>query len=197
MNPEHIINLQGRDFVKYEGLLDEAHKQGLKSIRTQLVQIPSGANEQTCIVTAEAVFLGANGVERVFTGIGDASPRNVSKGILPHLIRMSETRSKARALRDGTNIGMTAFEELDVAELPAEEGQGAAKATTSKEKPKPASKAQLDTCTRELKRTGTTPEEGRDYLREHFNKISRSELTEAEMERFLAYLKACPSQADV
>jgi hypothetical protein len=47
-----------------------------------------------------------------FTGIGDASPSNVTRMIAPHLIRMAETRSKARALRDAVNVGVTALEEL-------------------------------------------------------------------------------------
>ncbi len=47
-----------------------------------------------------------------FTGIGDASPDNVGRTIAPHIIRMAETRAKARALRDAVNIGVTALEEL-------------------------------------------------------------------------------------
>jgi len=104
---EHIINWQGQDFVKYEGLLDEAHQQGLKRISTTLIQIPHEDNGHVAIVTAE-VETGKG----AFAGIGDASPANVNRMIVPHVIRMAETRAKARALRDAVNVGVTALEEL-------------------------------------------------------------------------------------
>jgi predicted component of type VI protein secretion system len=52
------------------------------------------------------------GGERRFSGIGDASPGNVGRNIVPHLTRMAETRAKTRALRDAVNVGATALEEL-------------------------------------------------------------------------------------
>lgn len=47
-----------------------------------------------------------------FGGLGDANPGNVNRRVAAHLIRMAETRAKARALRDAVNIGVVALEEL-------------------------------------------------------------------------------------
>jgi hypothetical protein len=66
--------------------------------------------------------------DRRFSGIGDASPENVGRNIVPHLIRMAETRAKARALRDAVNVGATALEELsDGDDAPPAEGFGTAR----------------------------------------------------------------------
>ena len=48
-----------------------------------------------------------------FTGIGDASPKNVNPKVAPHAIRMAETRAEARALRKALDIGIVALEELE------------------------------------------------------------------------------------
>src|SRR5579871_2627783 len=111
MKKEFIVERQGRSFVLYAGLLDMAHQQGLKSIRTELVQVPNETNRHVAICTA-TVTLEKDGEERVFTGIGDAAPNNVAPAMQTCLIRMSETRAKARALRDAVNVGVAAFEEL-------------------------------------------------------------------------------------
>lgn len=107
MNKDFIVDRQGRQFVLYAGLLDLAHQQGLKAITTTIVQIPVDENGTTAIVHATVE------TERgVFTGIGDAAPHNVSRMMVPHLLRMAETRAKARALRDAVNIGVVSLEEL-------------------------------------------------------------------------------------
>jgi hypothetical protein len=104
---EYMIERQGKRFVLYAGLLEEAHSRGLRSIETDLLQVPGPGNGEVAIV--KAVVRTEDGK---FTGIGDASPENVNRTIAPHVIRMAETRAKARALRDAINVGVTAFEEL-------------------------------------------------------------------------------------
>ena len=112
VKPEYIHNLKGKDFVLYTGLLDLSHEMGLKKIETNILQFPTEENHNTCIVKASATFHQTGGDDKVFEGIGDAAPYNVNKMIKAHIIRMAETRAKARALRDGTNVGITALEEL-------------------------------------------------------------------------------------
>ena len=102
-----MIERQGKRFVLYAGLLEEAHSRGLRSIETELLQVPAAENGDVAIVRAVVRM-----EDGKFAGIGDASPQNVGRMIAPHLIRMAETRAKARALRDAINVGVTAFEEL-------------------------------------------------------------------------------------
>src|ERR671932_2918117 len=121
MREEYMIERQGKRFVLYAGLLEEAHSRGLRSIETELLQVPESGNGEVAIV--RAVVRTEDGK---FSGIGDASPENVNRTIAPHVIRMAETRAKARALRDAINVGVTAFEELggedgaEVVESPAQ-----------------------------------------------------------------------------
>ena len=113
MKKEFIVERDGRSFVLYAGLLDLGHERGLRGITTTLVQVPSELNGMTAIVHATVETEGGT-----FTGLGDASPGNVTRMMAPHLIRMAETRAKARALRDAVNVGVTAFEELGDDERP-------------------------------------------------------------------------------
>jgi hypothetical protein len=108
LNKQFVMNLHGKDYVKFEGLLDLGHQDGLSEVTTDIVDLPTDENGNTCIVRARVVTK-----RGIFTGIGDASPNSVgNKMIAVHLIRMAETRAVARALRFATNIGMTALEEL-------------------------------------------------------------------------------------
>ena len=108
LDERFIMNLKGKDFVLYSGLLDLAHQKGIRSITVEAVQFPTKDNgmEAICKATTEA----ANG--EVFTDWGDANPKNVNSTVANHILRMASTRAKARTFRDFSNIGMTCLEEL-------------------------------------------------------------------------------------
>jgi hypothetical protein len=117
LNPEFVIQIVTRnergdavgekEFVTYAGLLALAHDLGLEEIHTTVLQMPTEANEHTAVVRALA-----KGKPGLYSGLGDASPANTNRKVARHLIRVAETRAKARALRDLTNVSLVAFEEL-------------------------------------------------------------------------------------
>lgn len=109
INEKFIINLNGQSYVTYEGLLDLAHQKGLESLTVEILQLPTKENGMTAICQAKAEAEG-----QFYSDIGDASPSSVQSVLVPHILRMASTRAKARTLRDFTNVGMTAFEELDL-----------------------------------------------------------------------------------
>lgn len=97
-----------RETIAYAELLKLAHDEGLKSIATSLVLTPCDDNGRLAIVKASVE------TERGrFEALGDADPGNVDDFLAPHLIRVAETRAKARALRDACNVGVVSSEELD------------------------------------------------------------------------------------
>lgn len=108
LDERFLINIQGKDFVLYTGLLDLAHQHGLLKLEVEQIQVPLKENDYTAICRATAIA--QNGA--VFSDVGDANPGNVNRKIAPHVLRMASTRAKARVLRDLTNIGITCLEEL-------------------------------------------------------------------------------------
>lgn len=111
IDPRWMVNLQGKQFVLFPGLLHLAHETGLRSIETELVQIPSGENGHCAIVRAIARFRAEDG-DAVWSAYGDASPANTKGPISAALIRMAETRGIARTLRMACDVGETALDEL-------------------------------------------------------------------------------------
>ncbi len=108
LDERFIKNIDGKDFALYSGLLDLAHQKNLTSMEVDLLQIPTKENEHTAICRAT----GKTAVGGIFIDVGDANPMNCNAKVARHIIRMASTRAKARCLRDLTNIGMTALEEL-------------------------------------------------------------------------------------
>ena len=101
--PEHLVEIQGKKFVKFAGLLALAHTKGLASLSAEWTY------NDTTLSLAQAVAVFPWGR---FEECGDATPENVSKKVVPHFRRVALTRAKARALRDALNIDMVALEEL-------------------------------------------------------------------------------------
>jgi hypothetical protein len=112
VDKKHIITLQGNDYVTHAGLLAEAHKDGLKSIITEIVRMKEDSDQVVIKATVTMYTLENEYPERIFTAYGDADNKNTNANILPHKIRMAETRAINRALRFATNIGMCSVEEL-------------------------------------------------------------------------------------
>ena len=108
-----------KDVVLYAGLLNQAHEEGLARVRTSILQIPTEENGRLAIIKAEVETS-----KGLFEAIGDACPENVDDFLAPHLIRVAETRAKARALRDAVNIGVVSFEELDGVSLDRDSSPG-------------------------------------------------------------------------
>lgn len=106
----YTVNLKGKLFIRYAGLLTLAHEKGQLSISTELQTLDRDTGFVLFKATASVTLKDGSAVS--FTGYGDASPKNVGKMIAPHLIRMAETRAKARALRDLVGCPYTAIEEL-------------------------------------------------------------------------------------
>lgn len=135
LDDRFLINIKGKDFVLYAGVLDLATQKGLLKLEVELLQFPSkeNGNEAICRSIAESK------TGEVFSDIGDANPANCHAMIAKHFIRMASTRAKARALRDMCNIGIAAVEEL--ADFDDVIGNGAApKAAAKKASPKTSSK---------------------------------------------------------
>ena len=128
-----------KEVVLYAGLLSQAHEEGLTRVRTSILQIPTVENGRLAIIKAEVETS-----KGLFEAIGDACPENVDEFLAPHLIRVAETRAKARALRDAVNVGVVSFEELDGASLPpgsSDPGSGAAAVPTAGRPPRQAGNA--------------------------------------------------------
>lgn len=129
IDAKYIVNIKGKDFVQYEGLLTDAtENHELFSMAVELLQIPNKENDMTAICKATAHTKDGN----MYADVGDASPKSVDNYLVPHIIRMASTRAKARALRDLCNVGMCSIEELDGNVRELDNGKPSNKTTTTK-----------------------------------------------------------------
>jgi len=183
-----------RETVAYAELLKLAHDEGLKSIATELVLQPSEDNGRLAIVKASVETERGH-----FEGLGDACPENVDEFLAPHLIRVAETRAKARALRDAVNVGVVSLEELDgvsrdrapspgpgaTPQRPSgssrmttrPRGNGAASRTSGNGSPEPMTEGQRRYLFRIMAGQGYQREAAENRIKEIFEVGSLSEIT--------------------
>lgn len=108
IDKQYVANLKGKPFPVYAGVLDAATAAGIKSLTTELVQVPTAENGGLAIIKARLEM--ADG--RVFEDYGDASPASVGPQLVPAVIRFAATRAKGRVLRDAVNVGEALQEEM-------------------------------------------------------------------------------------
>jgi hypothetical protein len=105
LDKRYLVQLHGKPFVRYAGLLSLAHARGLQSLEAVFIGTPT---ETLALAQATAIF--ADG--RRFVESADATPQNVQAGVRAHFPRMALVRAKARALRDALGVDVCAVEEL-------------------------------------------------------------------------------------
>ena len=106
---DYVISRRGAHYVLYEGLLAEAHRQGLRGIVTRLIQAPAAENGGLAVCAA--VVETSRGR---FSGLGEA---RVTEGARPDRrgpVGLAESRAKARALRDAVGAAATPMDDLDM-----------------------------------------------------------------------------------
>ncbi len=103
---DHIVNISGKNFMTYEGLLKLAHekKEGFSMAITASF-VSEDMKRAWCQVRLTTK-------EQVFDGFGSSTPENTGTMTQTHPVEMAHTRAKGRALRDYLNIGMVMAEEL-------------------------------------------------------------------------------------
>ncbi len=142
--PEGIecVTLRDKKHPLYGSVLLYARdKCSLRSLEVAVTQAPTEANGQMAICTATATFAPPDSEARVFTEVGDASPRSCASGMHPHLVRLAATRAKGRALRDGCGITAALYEEMAEGETAEPVGNGASERPRPAAPPKPAGSA--------------------------------------------------------
>lgn len=112
-HPPKVVNIKGKDFVTYPGLLEKAHNKGLKSFEILEHWQSEDLKKAWCKVRAHCVVKEKDVLhECFFDGIGSSTPENTGDMTQGYPIEMAHTRAKGRALRDFLNIGEAMLEEL-------------------------------------------------------------------------------------
>lgn len=167
---QYVEVVEGRDFIKYDGLMELAHDR-IASIEVELIALPAVTNLNTAVV--KATITDTDG--RKWSALGDASDTTCAPELAPHKIRIAETRAKGRALRDMLNIGMPMYEEV----FPTPSQQ------TSVDDNAPITLEQIARFKQFIDAGLMTKDEARDIMVKAVNKESLNQLTRAEADALL------------
>ena len=110
--PSGVIMLKGKRTPTTRGLIAIMGLYGVESVETELLE--HDPDKPWALV--RAVIQGTRGM---YTAHGDCGPDSTSRMILPHYVRMAETRAIGRALRWYLGVGETVADEMgEPARLP-------------------------------------------------------------------------------
>ena len=109
VDEKYIVDIKGKKFITYAGLLAEAHSKGLRRLSVMELNVNWEKKSAYCIVEAELM---TDKEIKIIQGVGSGTPENCSSMVKDHFVEMSQTRAKARALRDILNIDMVSVDEL-------------------------------------------------------------------------------------
>jgi len=93
-----------KPIAKYAQVLAMQH-QFITSILAEIIQLPSAENGGMAVFKCTVTIERDGQDPRVFVSHGDAAPDSVSPDMRPNIVRIAETRAKARAIKDA--IGFT------------------------------------------------------------------------------------------
>jgi len=104
--PDGVIKMRGgKRYPLTKALVSVMGRYGVESIDTEMIE----HDPSRPFACHRAIVTGSRGM---YTAHGDCGPKSTSSMILPHYIRMSETRAIGRALRWYLGLGETVFDEL-------------------------------------------------------------------------------------
>jgi len=109
IDPKHVQVIGDKKFVKFSGLLDTAHTNGLKTLTVKEMHVDFEKGSAWCWMRAVKV---EGDKEMGFDGVGSGTQENCGDFVKKHFVEMAQTRAAGRALRNMLNIDMVAFEEL-------------------------------------------------------------------------------------
>jgi hypothetical protein len=104
---KYVINVKGKEYLSYKGLLAYAHKNGL--LNMWIMESTINADKKTAIIQVKVQI--ADGLDQVLEFEGLGSSGFDGQDYQGRFVEVAHTRAKARALRDALNINMETLEE--------------------------------------------------------------------------------------